>query len=205
MADADRTKWDDRYANPGLRRGGDPPALLRGIAGALPTSGRALDLACGEGQVVAFLAERGLDAVGIDVSSIGIEKAHALASERGVSDRASFLVHDLDDGLPPLTGPFDVISCIHFHDPSLYPALRALLARGGFLVVETLTAENHELGLSAPSARYLAEPSQVLTYAEGLRTRLYREALVDGTVRAQLLAQHPGGPPPDLRRHAPIR
>ena len=57
-----------------------------------------------------------------------------------------------------------------------------------------------ELGLPHPSERYLAAPGQLLSYAEGLRIRLYREALVDGTIRAQLLAQEPSGPPPDLRR-----
>ncbi len=115
-------------------------------------------------------------------------------------ERISFLRCDLDDGLPDLGGPFDVISCIHFHVPELYPRLRPLLAPGGFLVVETLTTENVDLGLPHPSARYLAESGQVLGYAAGLRVRLYREALVDGSVRAQLLAQDPQGEPPDLRR-----
>ena len=108
--------------------------------------------------------------------------------------------HDLDAGLPDLGGPFDVVTCLHFHTPGLYPALRALLAPGGFLVVETLTSENVELNLPRPSEQYLAEPGEVLRHAAGLRIRLYREALVDGSVRAQLLAQEPSGLPPDLKR-----
>lgn len=201
MAEADRERWDDKYAEPGFRRGAAPPALVRGIAPALPRSGHALDLACGEGQTLVYLAERGLLGIGIDVSEVGLEKAAELAAMREVGGRVSFLRHDLDAGLPEgVDGPFDVIVCIHFHAPELYPALRGMLAPGGFLVVETLTTENVDLDLPHPSERYLATPSQVLTYAEGLRVRLYREALVDGTVRAQLLAQDPAGPPPDLRR-----
>lgn len=200
MADSDRNRWDDKYAEPGYRRGTAPPSLVKGVSAALPREGVALDVACGEGQTLVFLAELGLEGVGIDVSEVGLEKAAELAALRGVEDRLSFVRHDLDAGLPRLGGPFDVISCIHFHVPDLYPRLRELLAPGGFLVVETLTTENVDLGLPHPSARYLAAPGQVLGYAEGLRIRLYRETLVDGTVRAQLLAQDPAGPPPDLRR-----
>ena len=200
MADSDRSKWDEKYAEPGLRRGGEPPALIRGVAAALPREGRVLDVACGEGQTLVFLAERGLHGLGLDISEVGLEKAAELARSRGIEDRLSFLRHDLDDGLPDVGRPFDVISCIHFHVPELWPRLRDLLAPGGFLVVETLTTENIDLGLPHPSERYLARPREVLSYAEGLRIRLYREAVVDGTVRAQLLAQEPSGPPPDLRR-----
>ena len=200
MADADRTKWDDKYTAPGFRRGAAPASLLKGVAAALPREGLALDLACGEGQNLVYLAERGLEGLGIDISEVGLEKAAELASLRGVEDRVSFLRHDLDAGLPDVGSAFDVISCVHFHAPDLYPRLRELLAPGGFLIVETLTTENVELGLPHPAARYLAQPSQVLSYAEGLRVRLYREVLVDGTIRAQLLAQDGGGPPPDLRR-----
>ena len=200
MSNEDRLKWDAKYAEPGLRRGSAPAALIRGVAGALPRQGRALDIACGEGQNLVFLAERGLSGVGVDVSEVALEKAYELAIERGVSDRLTFLCHDLDDGLPGLPGTFDVITCIHFHDPSLYPRLRGLLSPGGRLVVETLTDENIELGLPHPSEKYLAASGQLLTYAEDLRVRLYREAVVDGTIRAQLLAQDLAGPPPDLRR-----
>jgi 2-polyprenyl-3-methyl-5-hydroxy-6-metoxy-1,4-benzoquinol methylase len=200
MADADRTKWDEKYAEPGFRRGAAPASLIRGVAAALPRAGLALDIACGEGQNLVYLAERGLDGIGLDISEIGIEKAAELAGMRGVDDQVSFLCHDLDDGLPDVGGPFDVIVCVHFHAPQLYPRLRGMLAPGGFLVVETLTTENVELDLPHPSAKYLAAPSEVLGYATGMRIRLYREAVVDGTVRAQLLAQDPQGPPPDLRR-----
>ena len=85
-------------------------------------------------------------------------------------------------------------------DDDIRAAVRDLLSDSGFLVVETLTTENVELDLPHPSAKYLAAPSEVLGYATGMRIRLYREAVVDGTVRAQLLAQDPQGPPPDLRR-----
>ncbi len=200
MSQTDRAKWDAKYAEPGRRRGDDPPAFVRGVAAALPQEGRALDVACGEGQTLVFLAERGLEGVGVDVSPVGLAKARALAEERGVAEHVALVEHDLDAGLPALAGRFDVVSVVHFHAPALWPALRALLAPGGFLLLETLTTENVDLGLPHPSARWLARPAELLGAATGLRVRLYREALVDGSVRAQLLAQEPSGAPPDLRR-----
>ncbi|HEU4753709.1 MAG TPA: class I SAM-dependent methyltransferase, partial [Armatimonadota bacterium] len=48
-----------------------------------PGGGRALDAGCGEGQDLAFLAERGYEATGIEFTAPGAEKARRLLAERG--------------------------------------------------------------------------------------------------------------------------
>ena len=72
MSERDREKWDGRYSEPGYRMGNGPKAYLRAVESFLPTSGTALDLACGEGQTLAFLADRGLSVTGVDISSVGL-------------------------------------------------------------------------------------------------------------------------------------
>ena len=65
--------------------------------------GRALDLGCGTGKSAIWLAERGFDATGIDMSPSAIEQARRSARRRGVEAR--FIVGRFpDDFLPPSAG-----------------------------------------------------------------------------------------------------
>ncbi len=52
--------------------------------------GRVLDVGCGTGENVLFLAWRGYPTVGIDISPTAIERARAKAVERGIT--ATFYV-----------------------------------------------------------------------------------------------------------------
>lgn len=46
---------------------------------------RALDIGCGTGSNAVYLAEKGFDASGIDISKVAIRKATAKARERGIT------------------------------------------------------------------------------------------------------------------------
>jgi SAM-dependent methyltransferase len=63
----------------------------RGRVGA----GRVLDIGCGTGSNVVYLAEKGFDVSGVDISRVAIRKAVAKARERGV--RCNFQVLDFTD------------------------------------------------------------------------------------------------------------
>ncbi len=83
-----------------------PPAILR----ALVESGtiapcRAIEFGCGAGNYVIYLAGRGFDATGVDLSSVAIGMATHSASRKGVSCR--FVAADVLGDLPELSGPFD--------------------------------------------------------------------------------------------------
>lgn len=56
----------------------DTAALLDGLAGRVPASGRVLDLGCGIGRMTAPLAGHFAEVVGVDVSPAMIEQARAL-------------------------------------------------------------------------------------------------------------------------------
>ncbi len=73
----DPTMWNERYANPEFAYGTEPNTFLRENAHLL--SGPVLSLAEGEGRNSVYLASLGLDVLGVDSSSVGLEKAQQLA------------------------------------------------------------------------------------------------------------------------------
>ncbi|OBI64591.1 cyclopropane-fatty-acyl-phospholipid synthase family protein [Mycobacterium sp. E796] len=140
MAEEDRRRWDERYAGAGppLVSEVGPPGFVARHAGLFPTSGRALDLACGQGRGAVWLGRRGLDVWGCDVSPVAIEQARELARLAGVGDRCRFDVVDLDEGLPA-GPPVDVIVCHNFRDRRLDEAIIDRLAPGGLLAIAALS------------------------------------------------------------------
>ncbi len=132
----------------------EPPNILAHHADLFPTAGRALDLACGPGLGAVWLARRGLEVRGLDVSSVAIDQARDLARLAGVGDRCHFDVFDLDDGLPA-GAPVDVILCHKFRDRRLDRAIVERLAPGGLLAIAALS----EVG--AASGPFRAVPGEL--------------------------------------------
>ncbi|NMO89719.1 bifunctional 2-polyprenyl-6-hydroxyphenol methylase/3-demethylubiquinol 3-O-methyltransferase UbiG [Actinomycetospora sp. TBRC 11914] len=177
MADADRERWDRRFATVGPGTPG-PPSALVGREDLVPTTGAALDLACGRGTVAVWFAGRGLTTTAVDVSPEALRLTAALAEARGVA--VTTVRADLDDGLS-VTGPFDVVVCQRFRDPRLYAGLIELLVPGGLLVVSVLSTAGDEGG------SYRAGPGE-LRSAFG-----HLDVLVDeeGNGEAHLVARVP--------------
>lgn len=185
MARADREKWDARYANePDDARAA--PAWLDELG--LPRQGRALDVAAGSGRVALWAARRGLTVTAVDVSPVGLARARERARAQGLSVRTI----ELDLEAEPLPeGPVELITCFHYRQPSLWPAMRERLAPGGLLVAELLTVENLERH-EQPSRRWLAEPGELRGYAEGLEIVLADEGWREDRHAARLVARAPG-------------
>lgn len=140
MAEADRRRWDERYATmaaPAARQIA-APAVWRRHAQRFPTSGSALELACGQGAASVWLALRGLTVVGVDISAVAIGQARDLARRAGVGGRCRFEVTDLDGGLPA-GPPADVVVCHMFWDRRLGRAIVERLAPGGLLAITVLS------------------------------------------------------------------
>jgi 2-polyprenyl-3-methyl-5-hydroxy-6-metoxy-1,4-benzoquinol methylase len=136
----DRARWDERYASRGAAATGAvaAPAVFAAYEDRFPISGTALDLACGQGSGAVWLARRGLDVWGVDVSPVAIAQAQARARLSGVADRCRFDVADLDEGLPA-GPPVDVILCHKFRDRRLDRPIVARLAPGGLLAMNALS------------------------------------------------------------------
>jgi 2-polyprenyl-3-methyl-5-hydroxy-6-metoxy-1,4-benzoquinol methylase len=143
----DRRRWDQRYTSQGPASAGafDPPGVFAGYAEAFPTAGRALDVACGQGLGAVWLARRGLNVWGLDVSEVAIAQARDLAERSGVADRCCFDVVDLDEGLPD-GPPVDVVLCHKFRDRRLDRGIIERLAPGGLLAIAVLSEVGAEPG-----------------------------------------------------------
>ena len=146
MSEEDRRHWDQRHAEAGI---GDvdvrPPQVFVPIEHLFPVAGRALEIACGRGELAVWLAGRGMEVVGVDVSPVALELARELALRRGVADRCRFEVWDLDDGLPP-GPPAALVVCHMFREPRLDQALVERLAPSGLLAIASLSEVGGEPG-----------------------------------------------------------
>ena len=83
-----------------------PPTILRTIVETnTVTPCRAIEFGCGTGNYVIYLASRGFDAAGVDISGAAIEIARRSASEKGVACR--FVVADVLGDLEEIREPFE--------------------------------------------------------------------------------------------------
>ncbi len=74
--------WDERYAGSNRVWSGKPnQRLVEQVAGLTP--GRAVDVGCGEGADVVWLAQQGWLATGVDVSQVALDRAAQHAEEAG--------------------------------------------------------------------------------------------------------------------------
>ncbi len=180
MTRKDECRWDARYTTlgPPPVSAVEPPYILGRHADLFPTGGRALDVACGQGLGAVWLARRGLDVWGLDISPVAISQARDLARHAGVDDRCRFDVADLDDGLPA-GPPADVILCHKFRDRRLDQAIIERLAPGGLLAIAVLS----EVG-AAPGP-FRAVPGELSVAFAGLD----QVAAGEGEGRAWLVAR----------------
>jgi len=87
--------WDQRYSEPGYAYGKDPNDFLKAEYDRIPTGGRVLCLAEGEGRNAVFLAMQGYTVTAVDQSAVGLQKAKNLAAENNVEIKT--VVADLAD------------------------------------------------------------------------------------------------------------
>lgn len=81
--------WDERYSGDGKIWSGKPnPQLVAEVESLTP--GTALDLGCGEGGDVIWLADHGWVVTGADFSAAGLARAAQHAEEAGVRDRVEW-------------------------------------------------------------------------------------------------------------------
>lgn len=161
-------KWDAVYRDAAV---GAPARVLVDYAHLLPTSGVALDLACGLGANGLLMALYGLTVEAWDISPVAVAQLQARAER----DHLPLTPRACDVTAQPLAAnSFDVIAVSHFLDRALMPRLLAALRPEGLLFYQTFTREsvddsgprNPEFRLAANELLHLCTPLHVLAYRE---------------------------------------
>jgi SAM-dependent methyltransferase len=137
-----------------------PSAWIMRFAGLVRPGGTVLDLACGSGRHVRWLAARGFAVTGVDRDEA------AVAPLRGL---AEIVVADLEGAPWPLAGRrFDAVVVANYLWRPLLPRLREALAEGGVLLYETFAHGQQLIGRpSRPD--FLLQPGELLAACAGLR------------------------------------
>ncbi|MEQ8765973.1 MAG: class I SAM-dependent methyltransferase [Planctomycetota bacterium] len=165
-----------------------PSRFLIEQAQHLPSTGRALDIACGAGRNALFLAERGLEVTGLDRDEEALALARQRAEEKGLS--IEWRSQELEEGWQPERESQDVIVVARYLHRPMLPSLARGLRPGGLLVYTTFTLEQRELG-RPKCVRFLLQPNELLREFSGLHVRAYFEGIRDGKAVAELLAEKP--------------
>lgn len=168
--------WDSTYTD--LVAKNEPflpnPFLAKVVDG--KKSGKALDIAMGQGRNALMLADRGWDVTGFDISEVAIGQAEAQAQKRGLKLNA--LVADADTfnyGIEQ----YDLVAAIYVHylfTERAEDVIRSLKP-GGLLVVEGTHRE------SAPMYGYETNELLRAIFGRSLTVLYYEDAMgqPDGT------------------------
>ncbi|WP_420031505.1 class I SAM-dependent methyltransferase [Streptomyces sp. cg28] len=130
--------WDERYAGQERFWSGEPNPQLVAAAGGL-TPGTALDVGCGEGGDVVWLAGQGWRATGADFSAEGLARAARHTEQAGLAERVDWWQVDaraFDAG----ERAYDLVTSHYLHAPDggmveVTRRLAGAVAPGGLLLV----------------------------------------------------------------------
>lgn len=145
---------------------GPPSAWLQRFAPLVKAGGTVLDVACGSGRNLRWLAGRGFVVTGVD------RDAAALEALRGV---AQTVVADIEGGAWPLPGRrFDAVVVANYLWRPLWPTLLGAVADGGVYIHETFAVGQQLIGKpSRPD--FLLANGELLQACAGLRIVAYED------------------------------
>jgi SAM-dependent methyltransferase len=146
-------RWEGRFGVAEYVFGKQPNYFLASCKALLPSSGKALAVADGEGRNGVWLAEQGLDVLSIDFSPTAQHKAQALAQERNVKlafERLDIHAWDYPEAA------FDVVVEIftQFSSPAerahKWASMRKALKPGGLLIIQGYRPKQLQYGTGGP-------------------------------------------------------
>ena len=144
------------------------PWLLR-WAHLLRPGAQVLDVACGSGRHVRWLAARGHRVTGIDRDPAAIAP---------LRDCAEIIEADIENGPWPWhEREFDAVLVTNYLWRPLWPRLLGALAPGGVLLYETFAAGNETVGRPA-RADFLLQPGELLQRCAALHVVAYEEGVL---------------------------
>jgi tellurite methyltransferase len=190
MALDDRERWDRQHA--AKRATQEPATFLKEIFQSDHWSiprGQALDIATGKGQNAIFLAERGFEVLGIDISPVALEEARRFAEEKSL--KVNWQEADLERIELP-KGDYDLVVNFNYLQRSLVSQIKKTLMPGGWVIFETYLTDQSKIGHPI-NPDYLLLHNELLDFFRDFRVLYYREGKFlqsgESEFRAGLLAQ----------------
>lgn len=170
--------WNERYSEDGFAYGTTANDFLKDKFHRLPTGGKILCIAEGEGRNAVFLAEQGFKVTAVDFSEVAMKKARTFAEARKVDIEttvANLLDYDFGenkwDGIVSIFGhlPPEIRTEVH---QKIIKALRP----GGLFIMEAYTPEQLQLGTGGPKdVSMLITKDIISTELFSLKTELCHE------------------------------
>jgi SAM-dependent methyltransferase len=157
--------WDERYSGEEQVWSGRPNAQLVTEASRL-APGTALDVGCGEGGDVIWLARQGWRVTGADFSAAGLARAARHAAEAGVADRVDWWQVDARR-FAAGERRYDLVTTHFLHPPDggmvdVVGRLAAAVAPGGHLLVVGHAPSAVFTQLSASKRRAMFEAADLV-------------------------------------------
>ena len=133
-----------------------------------------LDVACGSGRHVRWLAAQGFAVTGVDRDAAALVALQSLGRT---------IAADIESGPWPLAGErFDAVVVTNYLWRALWPTLWASLADGGVLVYETFALGNEAYGKPS-NPDFLLRPGELLEACRGLHVVAYEDGVLDAPAR----------------------
>jgi SAM-dependent methyltransferase len=176
-----REDWDKRYAGVESLWAVRPNRFLVAEAADLEP-GRALDLACGEGQNSIWLASLGWKVAGVDFSTVAIDKARERAARDGAD--VDFVCADLVE-YEPARASYDLVIVFYIHIPSAERQVVLARAAGAVAPGGTFLLVGHDLlnltdGVGGPrDPDLLFTPDDIVAELPGLEIEKAERVLRD--------------------------
>jgi SAM-dependent methyltransferase len=145
-----------------------PSPWVKRFAHLLRPQGTVLDVACGSGRHVRWLAAQGFKVTGVDRDAAATLPLHGCAE---------IINADIEAGPWPLAGrEFDAVVVTNYLWRPLWPQLLAALADSGVLIYETFADGQQHIGRPA-RAEFLLQPGELLRLCGGLRIVAFEDGV----------------------------
>lgn len=161
--------------------------MVESVKGLEP--GRALDVGAGQGRNAVWLAQKGWDVIGIDISGVGLAVAEANAEKAGTHiSTIKTTYQDFDFGVEQWDLIVMILSWAPVSDPAFIARLYASLRPGGVIVFEHVLETEKQ---SFPPYVHGLPPNALLNHFKDFHIQKYEEGVWLGDW---------GGPPAELVR-----
>ena len=182
----EREHWNAIFRVPEYIFGRDPDPFLKEHAHLL-AGNKALVIPMSEGKNAVYLAQKGFNTFGVDISTSALEKARGLAREKHVvvtGINADLNNYEIE------TDSYDLIVDIDFHHPRLISQIKQGLKRGGMVLYESLTIDQEKTlkGRNFRHDRLLAHGELKRLFSD-FEIIVYRETIEETRAVASLVAR----------------